>query len=334
MDWLKKEVIASISSNKQGPDLNVTDPSFNANLRALAELAKTKLSVDENVTLRIPGAGPLAEGKREPLLVDLSRDKFEELSTELWQRCRLPLDQVGKLCSFLLHAYLIRLIALQACWNAGVDLDEVVGQLEERRKDLVNRGVPSWKAATLQPQIRPKSRGELSTVILVGGATRMPAVSKFIQNMTGLTPLGYDDGFEPSTKSRDASLPIRGQKTRPGGRMKSAVKRDGGLRGVNPDEAVALGAAVQAGVLQGQIKGLMVMDQWQASLMRALADMKLKSDPAAKERLTAQFELEEEGREEALLEGEGEEAEKEAASSTKPKKAINRTERRRREREG
>jgi molecular chaperone DnaK (HSP70) len=115
VDWLKKETLASLSSNKKGqapsgPDLDVKDPSFNANLRALAELAKTKLSVDESVTLRIPGAGPWAEGKRGPLLLEMSRDKFEELSNELWQRCRLPLDQVGpiyrSLDIFLWDAYL------------------------------------------------------------------------------------------------------------------------------------------------------------------------------------------------------------------------------------
>lgn len=105
MDWLKKEVVASLSSNKigaAGPNLDVNDPGFNANLRALAELAKTKLSVDENVTLRIPGAGALLDGKRGPLLLDLSLDKFEELATELWQRCRLPLDQVCGI-SVILH---------------------------------------------------------------------------------------------------------------------------------------------------------------------------------------------------------------------------------------
>ena len=37
----------------------------------------------------------------------------------------------------------------QACWNAGVDLDEAVGQLEVRRQELRNRGVPSWKTDTV-----------------------------------------------------------------------------------------------------------------------------------------------------------------------------------------
>jgi molecular chaperone DnaK len=52
----------------------------------------------------------------------------------------------------------------------------------------------------------------VSKVLLVGGATRMPAVQRFISNMTGLTPVGADGG-------------------------------------VDPDEAVALGAAVQVGRL-------------------------------------------------------------------------------------
>lgn len=58
----------------------------------------------------------------------------------------------------------------------------------------------------LKLEIRPKHRDPLSKVLLVGGATRMPAVRRFITNMTGLQPMDAD---------------------------------------VDPDEAVALGAAVQ-----------------------------------------------------------------------------------------
>ena len=47
-------------------------------------------------------------------------------------------------------------------------------------------------------------------------------------------------------------------------------------------QAVALGAAVQAGILEGQISDVMVMDVWQANLMRALAQKQLKqSDETA-----------------------------------------------------
>ena len=50
-------------------------------------------------------------------------------------------------------------------------------------------------------------------------------------------------------------------------------------------QAVALGAAVQAGVYEGSVSGVMVMDIWQASLMRALAKQKLKDDEELAEQL-------------------------------------------------
>ena len=46
-------------------------------------------------------------------------------------------------------------------------------------------------------------------------------------------------------------------------------------------QAVALGAAVQAGVLEGSVDSVMVMDIWQASLMRALATRQLEDEAAA-----------------------------------------------------
>lgn len=68
--------------------------------------------------------------------------------------------------------------------------------------------LPPCPCLQLKLQIRPKARAAVSKVLLVGGATRMPAVRQFITNMTGLEPVGADGG-------------------------------------VDPDEAVALGAAVQ-----------------------------------------------------------------------------------------
>ena len=38
----------------------------------------------------------------------------------------------------------------------------------------------------------------------------------------------------------------------------------------------------QAGILQGEVSNMMVLDQWQASLMRALAKLQLRSDPRVK----------------------------------------------------
>ena len=67
---------------------------------------------------------------------------------------------------------------------------------------------------------------DLDKVILVGGSTRIPAVQEAIQKETGK---------EPS-------------------------------RGVNPDEVVALGAAIQGGVLQGDVKDVVLLDVTPLSL--------------------------------------------------------------------
>jgi molecular chaperone DnaK (HSP70) len=41
-------------------------------------------------------------------------------------------------------------------------------------------------ALQLKLEIRPKARAAVTKVLLVGGATRMPAVKRFLQNMTGV----------------------------------------------------------------------------------------------------------------------------------------------------
>lgn len=51
--------------------------------------------------------------------------------------------------------------------------------------------------------------------------------------------------------------------------------RDGLL---DPDLAVALGAGIQAGIFQGEIEDVMIMDPWKASLMRAFASKALERE--------------------------------------------------------
>ncbi|MCY4163787.1 MAG: molecular chaperone DnaK [bacterium] len=70
------------------------------------------------------------------------------------------------------------------------------------------------------------SSGEVDHVILVGGSTRMPAVVDLVTEMTGTQP----------------------------------------HQGVNPDEVVAVGAAVQAGVLKGEVKDVLLLDVTPLSL--------------------------------------------------------------------
>jgi molecular chaperone DnaK len=70
------------------------------------------------------------------------------------------------------------------------------------------------------------SKGQINHVILVGGSTRMPAVQDLVQSFTGKEP----------------------------------------NRTVNPDEVVAVGAAVQAGVLRGDVKDVLLLDVTPLSL--------------------------------------------------------------------
>ena len=81
----------------------------------------------------------------------------------------------------------------------------------------------------------------ISEVLLVGGATRMPAVQRVVAAMTA---------------------------------------RPVALGAVDPDEAVALGAALQAGALEGSVTDVETMEVWQAALMRALA-RKMAEDSGA-----------------------------------------------------
>ena len=64
------------------------------------------------------------------------------------------------------------------------------------------------------------SAGELSKVLLVGGSTRIPAVQDIVKSLTG------KEGF----------------------------------KGINPDECVAVGAAIQGGVLGGDVEGILLLD--------------------------------------------------------------------------
>ncbi len=70
------------------------------------------------------------------------------------------------------------------------------------------------------------SSGEIDEVILVGGSTRMPAVQELVKQMTGKNP----------------------------------------NMSVNPDEVVAMGAAVQGGVLSGDVQGILLLDVTPLSL--------------------------------------------------------------------
>jgi molecular chaperone DnaK len=97
-------------------------------------------------------------------------------------------------------------------------------KFEQLTADLVERCVGPVKQALSDAKI---SERDIEEVILVGGATRMPAVQALVRRLTG--------GKEPN-------------------------------QSVNPDEVVAIGAAIQAGVLAGEVKNVVLLDVTPLSL--------------------------------------------------------------------
>ena len=105
-------------------------------------------------------------------------------------------------------------------------LDETLSRSEFQRitSDLLDRTRNPFNQVIKDAGI---SVGQIDHVVLVGGSTRMPAVTELVKELTG--------GKEPN-------------------------------KGVNPDEVVALGAALQAGVLKGDVKDVLLLDVTPLSL--------------------------------------------------------------------
>ncbi|HEU0178192.1 MAG TPA: molecular chaperone DnaK [Blastocatellia bacterium] len=164
VDWLAEEF-----KRDQGIDLRADRQSLQR-LTEAAEKAKIELSSVTEATISLPFITADASGPKH-LEMKLSRAKFDQLTSDLVERCVGPVKQ-----------------ALQDAKLSDRDIDEV---------------------------------------ILVGGATRMPAVQALVRRMTA--------GKEPN-------------------------------QSVNPDEVVAVGAAIQAGVLAGEVKDVVLLDVTPLSL--------------------------------------------------------------------
>jgi len=105
--------------------------------------------------------------------------------------------------------------------DAGpLHLDETLtrAQFQQMTADLLERTKAPFAAVIKDAGIKV---GDIDHVVLVGGSTRMPAVTDLVKELTG--------GKEPN-------------------------------KGVNPDEVVAVGAALQAGVLRGEVKDVLLLD--------------------------------------------------------------------------
>ncbi len=105
-------------------------------------------------------------------------------------------------------------------------LDETLSRAEFQRitSDLLERTRAPFNQVIKDAGV---SVNKIDHVVLVGGSTRMPAVTELVKELTG--------GREPN-------------------------------KGVNPDEVVAVGAALQAGVLRGEVKDVLLLDVTPLSL--------------------------------------------------------------------
>jgi molecular chaperone DnaK len=163
MDWL-----VTSFKNDHGVDLG-NDNMAMQRLKEAAEKAKMELSQTQSTQINLPFITATDAGALH-LDYTLSRSRFQELTSDLIERCKKPFEQ--------------------ALADAGF------------------------------------TKGTLDHVILVGGSTRMPAVTELVRELTAAEP----------------------------------------NKSVNPDEVVAVGAAVQAGVLKGEVKDVLLLDVTPLSL--------------------------------------------------------------------
>ena len=105
-------------------------------------------------------------------------------------------------------------------------LDETLtrAQFQQLTADLLERTKAPFNRVVADAGVKVS---DIDHVVLVGGSTRMPAVTDLVKELTG--------GREPN-------------------------------KGVNPDEVVAVGAALQAGVLKGEVKDVLLLDVTPLSL--------------------------------------------------------------------
>ncbi|MCH8611825.1 molecular chaperone DnaK [Arsenicicoccus dermatophilus] len=150
--------------------------------------------------------------------MDLANDKIA------MQRLKDAAEQAKKELSTATSTN-INLQYLSMGENGPIHLDETLTrtQFEQMTSDLLARCKDPFHAVIKDAGIQV---GDINHVVLVGGSTRMPAVSNLVKELTGKEP----------------------------------------NKGVNPDEVVAMGASLQAGVLKGERKDVLLIDVTPLSL--------------------------------------------------------------------
>ena len=150
--------------------------------------------------------------------VDLSKDKMA------MQRLREAAEKAKIELSSSMQTS-INLPYITASAEGPLHLDESLSraQFEQMTRDLLDRAKAPFAAVIKDAGINVSA---IDQVVLVGGSTRMPAVTELVKELSGKEP----------------------------------------NKGVNPDEVVAVGAALQAGVLKGEVKDVLLLDVTPLSL--------------------------------------------------------------------
>ncbi|MCD4668843.1 MAG: molecular chaperone DnaK, partial [Actinomycetia bacterium] len=160
--------LADEFKKEQGIDLRQDKQALQRLIEA-SEKAKVELSSVTETNISLPFITADTNGPKH-LEMKISRAKFEQLTADLTDRCKVPLEKALK--------------------DSGLKAEEI------------------------------------DEVILVGGSTRMPVIQELVKSFIGKDP----------------------------------------HKGVNPDEVVAVGAAIQSGVLKGDVKDVVLLDVTPLSL--------------------------------------------------------------------
>ena len=170
-DWDNKIIDYLVSEFKKTNGIDLSkDKMAMQRLKEAAEKAKIELSGMNATTVSLPFITFSSDNVPQNLEIDITRDKFEMMTS-----------------------------------------------------DLLNRTVEPMRAAMRDAKL---SYSDIDKVILVGGSTRMPAVVSKVREVTGKEP----------------------------------------FKGINPDECVAIGAAIQGGVLTGEVNDVVLLDVTPLSL--------------------------------------------------------------------
>ena len=145
--------------------------------------------------------------------IDLSKDKAaQQRLKDAAEKAKIELSSVAST-----NINLPFITADASGQPKHIDMDLSRAQFEKMIGDLLDKTLVSVNRALDDAKLKPK---DIEKVLLIGGSTRIPAVSDLIRKATGKDP----------------------------------------YKNINPDEAVAVGAAVQAGVLGGDIHDVLLLD--------------------------------------------------------------------------